>query len=250
MDTAKKFLLTTAILLSLTIIVSYVSINKSNTDKKNKLINELKKENERLTNIIINLQETDQSYFNRAIDLIDKSEFDKAIINLESLKKKFPYSKLIHKANSQIKIAKKKIEQEKKQKETNALLEAEAKTGIKITSIKSSWKIRSGLGGNELLSPSLMIKLKNIGNKNIKRLFIKADFVKGNKEIFGEGTDYLIGSSDTPLKPGYSKTAFIYSNIGFTSFFADLPSLSAEIYINDIYIKKTWVSKKKDIPLY
>lgn len=52
---------------------------------------------------------------------------------------------------------------------------------------------------------------------------------------------YVVGSSDSPLKPGYSKKAFVYSSVGYKTKLATTPELTVDIYINGQLIETTTI---------
>lgn len=123
-------------------------------------------------------------------------------------------------------------------KKQRVLIEAEKSTGIKVLSIESYWDwTRTLSGAPDIFAPHLKIKLKNTSNLNVKRLKVKATFVKSDGEVFGTDDSYVIGFSDTPLRPNQFKTAFLNSSIGYKRQIYNLPAMKAEIYINDVYYK-------------
>jgi hypothetical protein len=146
-----------------------------------------------------------------------------------------------------IQKAKEKLDYYKKEYEIiNVERESEKITGVRIESVDSEWDW-SGSLGNRLLHPQLRIKFKNISDKDIDRLVVKATFINtSNKEIFDDALTYVIGYGDTPLRPGYSKTAYLTSSVGYKSDLAALnfPNLVAEIYVNDKFYKKIRIRKK------
>lgn len=147
---------------------------------------------------------------------------------------------LIQKAKENISYYKKEYEIIKVERESEKI------TGIRIVSVNSEWDW-SGLLGDRILCPLLKIKFKNISDKDIDRLEVKATFINtSNNEIFGDALTYLIGYGDTPLRPGYSKTAYLTSSVGYKSDMVALsfPNLVAEIYVNAKFYKKIRISKK------
>ena len=124
--------------------------------------------------------------------------------------------------------------------------ESEKLTGVRLSSVISRWDWRGSLG-EQLLVPQLQLKFTNISNSPIERLIIKADFINvSTNEIFGDAFSYVVSSGDTPLQPGYTKTAFLYSNVGYKddSVALNFPNLVADIYINDKFYRKIKISKK------
>lgn len=66
------------------------------------------------------------------------------------------------------------------------------------------------------LHPQIKFSVLNNGTDNISKLTFLAVFYEGNrKKIFGKEESYVIGSSDLPLRPGYtSETCFLKSSVG------------------------------------
>lgn len=125
--------------------------------------------------------------------------------------------------------------------DTSLLSSAKTAT-VEIVSVNSEWDWYGGL-----LCPQLKIQFKNTSNKDIGRLEVKASFVNSsNSEIFGDAYAYVIGSGDPPLRPGYSKSAYLTSNVGYKSDMValDFPPLVAEVYVNDVFYDKVPISKK------
>jgi hypothetical protein len=145
-----------------------------------------------------------------------------------------------------LKFAKSKLSKYQSQYEKNKdQLLVEQAIGVKLISSESEWAW-SGSYGNRLLVPKLKLKFKNISEQTVTKLVVKATFINiDKKEVFSDGAAYVIGYSDTPLRPGYSKTAFIESGVGYASDLVALsfPNIDAEIYINDRFYKKVRVSK-------
>ena len=136
------------------------------------------------------------------------------------------------KDKAQIYLVDYKAKYEKVKKER----EAEKNTGIRIISIKTGWEA-SGLFQSEIFAPVVRIKVKNISEKELEKVKIHVDFVNPKtKEIFGNADDYVVGYSDTPLKPGYSANAICASGMGYKTY-VNPPALNAEIYINDVFYK-------------
>lgn len=124
--------------------------------------------------------------------------------------------------------------------------EATRVTGIQITSIRSEWDW-SGMLGDRLLCPQLVIAFKNVSQRPITELIVKANFVNvSSNEIFGEASSYVIGYGDTPLQPGYTKKAYLTSSVGYKSDYAALsfPNLVADVYVNNVLYKKVKISRR------
>jgi DNA-directed RNA polymerase subunit RPC12/RpoP len=112
---------------------------------------------------------------------------------------------------------------------------------VSIVSVNSEWDWSGGL-----LCPQLKIQIKNTSNKDVDRLEVKASFINSsNNEIFGDAYALVIGSIDAPLRPGYSKTAYLASSVGYKNDMValDFPPLVAEVYINDVFYDKVPISK-------
>jgi len=117
---------------------------------------------------------------------------------------------------------------------------------VKLLSAESEWNWQGHLG-NRLLSPQLRLKFKNISLAAIEELEVKADFINvSNNEIFGNALAYVIGYGDTPLQPGYSKTAYLYCDVGYKNDMValNLPTLVADIYVNGNLYGKIKIAKK------
>ena len=173
------------------------------------------------------LSETDKVKYHKAISFYENGKYENAINELMILKEKYPESKYIKLANSKIKELKQILD-------TAAKDAREKQTGIRVSDIKSEWSWI--LVDNSIYAPRLFFKIKNVSDKPIERLSIKAVFIEeSKKEIFDEALDYTISLSDTPLSPGYLKRIYLYSNVGFTSSYVRLPRLIAKLYFNDVY---------------
>lgn len=133
-------------------------------------------------------------------------------------------------------------EYEEKYEKERKYLEAQEKTGVSVESIETYWSW-SGLLGDRIFSPHLKIKLKNVSEKSLERLVVMANFVTPSGEVFGTDTSYVIGLGDAPLRPNQKKSGFLNSSIGYTSDFIKIPSMKAEVYINDVYFKEVWVRR-------
>lgn len=111
----------------------------------------------------------------------------------------------------------------------------EEKLGIEVTDLRTSWKIEPNvLGGTKLVVPYIRFKLRNIGEQPIKKLKVSALFnLVDDKEILGDGSSYVIGYGDFPLKKGYTKEVFFGSATGYTGIGALLnqPRVTADLYI-------------------
>ncbi|MCB9489690.1 MAG: hypothetical protein H6684_13235 [Deltaproteobacteria bacterium] len=123
-----------------------------------------------------------------------------------------------------------KAAKEKKEKENLARL------GVEISEIRTYWKIKSDvLGGQELAVPFIRFKLKNVGVSPIERLEASASFtLTDEKEVLGDGSVYVIGSVDAPLKPDYSREVFFGSSTGYTGMgiVFQQPKVDADLYLD------------------
>jgi len=145
--------------------------------------------------------------------------------------------------------AKQKAEEEKaareeRDEEQNALREAAEKErvedekyseiGVRPVYINCRWAMTNDLG-NQLYVPTINLKLKNvstgeISNSEVRVVFIDVD----KKEIFDETTDYFIYKyTNSPLPIGYSKEIIIKASKGYYYALTTVPTLTAEIYIDD-----------------
>lgn len=107
--------------------------------------------------------------------------------------------------------------------------------GIEISNVRTYWTVDPNvLGGRELVIPYIRFEVKNVSNHAITRLQAKAAFeLTDKKELFGDGSVYAIGSSDPPLKPGYTKEVFFGSSVGYTGFgiYGGRPRMMADLYV-------------------
>ena len=102
-----------------------------------------------------------------------------------------------------------------------------------IENLISGWELNTSWN-KTLYVPTLKFDVRNTGTGDADRVTVRCVFTNTEtKEIWDEETTYVVGSSDTPLKVGYSKKAFVYSSVGYKSKISTTPELSVEIYIND-----------------
>ena len=260
-------------------------------------VSKLETENVGLKEQVRELQETDQSYFNSAMELLSSHRFEEAAAKLEELGRKFPTSPLIGEASKKrneikremdkalaqekktldsllgradkqdvevairelqtytagkhsaelLARAQKKLQTYKAQFEkVKAERQVEKSTGVRIVSVTSQWAWRGTLG-DMLFCPQLKVDIKNVSDSDIGSIVVKATFLDvGKNEVFGDASSYLVGFGDAPLRPGYTKTAFLYCSVGYTSDIVmyNLPNLMAEIYVNGNLFKKVRVSEE------
>jgi len=269
---------------------------KAEAERLQLRVAELERRNAASADTIRMLRETDQTYYNVAVDLMKSEKFTEAVAKLEELKAKFPTSLLLPQVDKTLREAEKEIEAlaRKEAADLDALLDgarkadveeaisrveayvaqphdaaliarakgalddyrrrfeevraerdAERLTGLRIADISSKWAW-GGLLGDQLLRPEVKVKIKNISSNDVTKAEVKITFIDvSNDEVFSEATDYTIGYGDAPLRPGYSKTAFLYSGVGYKSDLVALnfPRLVAEISINDHPYRKVSVSR-------
>ena len=67
-------------------------------------------------------------------------------------------------------------------------------------------------------------------------------------EVFGDGTESVIGFGDTPLKQGQSKMAFLHPTIGYKTdlIAASLPRMVADISVNNHLYRRVAIAKSSD----
>ncbi len=111
-----------------------------------------------------------------------------------------------------------------------------ADLGIEISNLRTYWTINPNVrGGKEIVVPYIRFNVKNVSERPITSLRAKAAFeLVENKEMLGDGGDYVIGSMDPPLKPGYTKEVFFGSSTGFTAGYGIItrrPRTTADLYI-------------------
>lgn len=110
----------------------------------------------------------------------------------------------------------------------------------------SYWGTNTGFTGQTLYVPYIKIKVTNQGDEPAKKISVKAVFLsEADQSVFGDASTTLVSSSDIPLKRGYNKTAYLRSNVGYKGQIstASLPTIVAEIYINDEYYGKVTINK-------
>lgn len=206
------------------------SVDGNIKECKERIVIKEKEDNTRLNNIIVKAKQGDiettvnslQNFLNNNVSENLKSKAEK---ELENYKEQYA-----------------KIEEQRK---------LEKELGIQITEVTSEWDV-SGVYGEKLFKPEMKIKVKNISSSEIDNLKIYVQFQDKEKgEVFGDNFTYVVSSSDPPLSPGFTKTAFISSDVGYKSDMAalNLPNLIAKIYAekgynNKIYLKEVKISKK------
>ncbi len=87
-----------------------------------------------------------------------------------------------------------------------------------LVDLKKDWYLTvTSLQKEQLYQPQLQFKVKNVGTSEIKYLQLMAVFFEDQKkEIYDKHEEYVVGSGDVPLSPGYtSKTIFMRTSIGY-----------------------------------
>jgi len=190
------------------------------------------------------IYQKEKDILNKLLCEIEKNNFEEAIIKLKEYISETHPIDLVNKAETAL------IKYEKKSELIREEQEIERITKVKLISVVSKWDYQ-GTSGNRLLVPQLQLKFKNISSEAIEHLEVKASFINvEKKEIFGEAYSFLIGYSDSPLQPGYSKTAYLYCDTGYEEDSAksfiwegkSFPNLYADVYINDKLYRKVNIS--------
>lgn len=107
---------------------------------------------------------------------------------------------------------------------------------LEIQDITSLWDYNKSWS-QTLYVPQLKFSIKNIGTSATDRVVVHCVFTNtATKEVWDEETVYVIGSSDAPLSPGFSKKVFVYSSVGYKTKPHTVPNLSVDIYVNDVLL--------------
>ena len=198
-------------------------------------------ENIRIAKQNIEKYEKEQiTYFNNFKNEIKNYDIEESIRQLKIYVSEKHPSDLIQKGKDELKQYSVQFEKVKSEREF------EKKTGLRVISIESKWDWH-GSFGEQLLVPQLIIKFKNISNVDVTELDVKTTFIKSEiNEVFGEARAYVIGYGDSPLKPNYSKNAFLYCNVGYKNDMIafSFPDFVADIYVNKHFYKQIIISKK------
>ena len=110
---------------------------------------------------------------------------------------------------------------------------ASGQAELAIENMIKGWELNSSWN-KTLYVPTLKFDVRNTGTGDADRVTVRCVFTNTEtKQIWDEETTYVVGSSDTPLKAGYSKKAFVYSSVGYKTKLSITPELSVDIYIND-----------------
>lgn len=113
-----------------------------------------------------------------------------------------------------------------------------------LVSVTSCWAPNTGFNGVTLYTPYLKVRVTNQRGKDATKISVNAVFYnESSKELWDDETYYLVNNNETPLKNGYSKTAYVKSSVGYKSKISEwqLPTITAEIYINGVLYDKVTV---------
>lgn len=123
------------------------------------------------------------------------------------------------------------LEYNKDEKEEGRLENAaEYPTDYGVAVSKCTWEMNEGF-----YSPVIKVEVRNNTGKASKNINLQVVFYDDDKaEVWDDQSTYLISSSDTPLKNGFSKTGMLRSTWGYKKYVesGSLPNLSYEVYIN------------------
>lgn len=108
-----------------------------------------------------------------------------------------------------------------------------AKIGLRPVYVNCEWSMVNDFG-NQLFSPKLNLKLKNVSSRPISKSEVRVVFLDiDNKEVFDEQKSYFVSEySDSPLDVGFSKEIIVTAGKGYSSQWANTPNLRADIYID------------------
>jgi hypothetical protein len=208
--------------------------NSSLLDSGDKLIKDANNE-------IARVYQKEENDLDILIQNSSKIDVEEAISSLEVYIQGDHPVNLIEIAKDTLSIYKNAYEKERSEREM------EQSVGVRLTDYSTGWGVYTG---SQLFTPQLTLKFKNIRDTPISEtLKIQVDFIDTSKdEVFGEDVHFLISSGDTPLQPSYTKTAYINSNVGYRRYFSSwelvsLPSITADVYINDKLYRKISVKK-------
>ena len=109
---------------------------------------------------------------------------------------------------------------------------SEYPTDYGIVVSKCTWEANNGF-----YSPVIRVEVRNNTGVPSKMINLQVVFYNDDEaSVWDEQSTYLISSSDTPLKNGFSKTEMLRANWGYHEYIYSeyLPNISYEIYINGI----------------
>lgn len=120
---------------------------------------------------------------------------------------------------------------------------AEGQPEFSLEDITAGWEAHTSWN-KTLYVPTVKFSVKNTGKGSAKEITVKCVFIEGDdNKVWDDEVVYVVGSSDKPLEPGYSKQAFVYSSVGYTRTPVTPPAMKAEIYINDQLVETVQISK-------
>ncbi len=109
---------------------------------------------------------------------------------------------------------------------------------LEIQDISSTWDFNKSWS-QTLYVPQIKFSIKNTGTNAAERVVVHCVFTNtATQEVWDEETVYVIGSSDSPLSPGFSKKVFVYSSVGYKTAPYTVPNLTVDIYVNDVLLTK------------
>lgn len=122
--------------------------------------------------------------------------------------------------------------------------------------VANCWTASRGFGST-LYVPYLKVNVTNRMATASGRIVVNVVFYnEAERSVWSDETSYLVSGSDDPLKPGYNKTAFVTSSVGYRSQVStsQLPGVTAEIYVNDVLygsvsVEKTYSERSVSIAL-
>ena len=137
---------------------------------------------------------TETSRCNDVLALSKKLDVEEAIPLLIAYTQDDHLPEFIDKVRAAIAINAKTLEAMRAERD------AEKGTGVRIVSVKTEWSWVGGLG-DQIFAPRVQLKFQNVSDKPVSNLETKATFVNiDTNEVFGDGTESVIGFGDTPLK--------------------------------------------------
>ena len=106
---------------------------------------------------------------------------------------------------------------------------------------------------DKLYVPYLKIDIINQNKEPADLIFVNAVYYDINdRNLWSASSAFIISNTDTPLKQGYRKTAFLKASVGYERQInkENLPEISAEIYINGDFYGTTTVDSGYDYNEY
>ena len=129
---------------------------------------------------------------------------------------------------------------------------AESVEDYKVEITTNSWTTNTSIGGSTLYVPYIKASITNNKTEAVSKIKVQVVFYDDTeRSIWSDETTTVVSSSDDPLKPGYSKTAYIMSSVGYPSkpSESNLPVVIAEVYVNGMLygrvgIERTFTEKE------